>query len=61
MAIKKINKQTLAAIKNNKIELKKATQEIKEDTELFKKESRVHQTYFKQLRILQICELITIR
>jgi chromosome segregation ATPase len=38
LAIKKINKQTLAAIKNNKIELKKATQEIKEDTKLFEKE-----------------------
>jgi len=38
LAIKKINKQTLAAIKDNKIELKKTTQEIKEDTELFKKE-----------------------
>jgi len=38
LAIQKINKQTLAAIKNNKIELKKATQEIKEDTKLFKKE-----------------------
>jgi chromosome segregation ATPase len=38
LAIQKINKQTLAAIKNNKIELKKATLEIKEDTKLFKKE-----------------------
>ncbi len=38
LAIQKINKQTLAAIKNNKIELKKATQEIEEDTKLFKKE-----------------------
>jgi len=38
LAIQKINKQTLAAIENNKIELKKVTQEIKEDTKLFKKE-----------------------
>jgi chromosome segregation ATPase len=38
LAIKKINKQTLAAIKNNKIELDKTTREIKEDTKLFKKE-----------------------
>ncbi len=38
LAIQKINKQTLDAIKNNKIELKKATREIEEDTKLFKKE-----------------------
>ena len=38
LVIQKMNKQTLAAIKNNKIEFKKATQEIKEYTKLFKKE-----------------------
>jgi len=38
LAIKKSNNQTLAAIKNNNIELNKAAREIKEDTKLFKKE-----------------------
>jgi len=38
LAVKKINEQTLAVIKSNKIELNKATLELKEDTKLFKKE-----------------------
>ncbi|MEN8211860.1 MAG: hypothetical protein ABFR31_09090 [Thermodesulfobacteriota bacterium] len=38
LAIERIDKQALAAIKNNNIELNKAAQEIREDTKLFKKE-----------------------
>lgn len=38
LAIERIDKHALAAIKNNNIELNKAAKEIREDTKLFKKE-----------------------